>query len=140
MEACTINPYKTYLIIIGTMQQRNRVVNHVPVKLLGNDISPSCTVPNLGVVFNSKFNFRQQIYQECNSCFHHIRDIRLIRRHTSLSTTKTTQTALIYSSLDYCNSLQKLPKQSCLARVVLGAPRFSPYTFTLASSYLSNQI
>ena len=72
----------------------------------------------------------------CKSCFYHIRDLRRIRRHIPLSTTKTIPNALISSGPDYCNSLlnniakQDLSKlqrvQTCLARVVLRAPRFSP--------------
>ena len=131
-----LNPDKTYLIIIGTKQQRNKVINHFPVKVLGSDTFPSDTVRNLGVIFDSDFNFRQHISQVCKSCFYHIRDLRRIRRHISISTAKTISTALISSRLDYCNSLlnniakrdlAKLQRvQNCLARVVLRAPRFSP--------------
>ena len=131
-----LNPDKTDLIIIGTKQQRNKVINHFPVKLLGSDTFPSDTVRNLGVIFDSDFNFRQHISQVCKSCFYHIRDLRRIRRHISISTAKTISTALISSRLDYCNSLlnniakrdlAKLQRvQNCLARVVLRAPRFSP--------------
>ena len=131
-----LNPDKTDLIIIGTKQQRNKVINHFPVKLLGSDTFPSDTVRNLGVIFDSDFNFRQHISQVCKSCFYHIRDLRRIRRHISTSTAKTISTALISSRLDYCNSLlnniakrdlAKLQRvQNCLARAVLRAPRFSP--------------
>ena len=100
-----LNPDKTDLIIIGTKQQRNRVINHFPVKLLGSDTFPSDTVCNLGVIFDSDFNFRQHISQVCKSCFYHIHDLRRIRCHISISTAKTISTALISSRLDYCNSL-----------------------------------
>ena len=56
-----LNPDKTDLIIIGSKQQRNRVINHFTVKMLGSDTVPSDTVHNLGVVFDSDFNFRQHI-------------------------------------------------------------------------------
>ena len=131
-----LNPDKTDLIIIDNKQQRNRVINHFPVKLLGSDTFPSDTVRNLGVIFDSDFNFRQHISQICKSCFYHIRDLRRIRRHISISTAKTISTALISSRLDYCNSLlnniakrdlAKLQRvHNCMARVVLRAPRFSP--------------
>ena len=99
------NPDKTDFIIIGTKQQRNRVINHFPVKLLGSDTFPSDTVRHLGVVFDSDFNFRQHISQICKSCLYQIRDLRRIRRHISISTAKTISMALISSRLDYCNSL-----------------------------------
>ena len=81
-----LNPDKTYLIIIGTKQQRNRVIIHFPVKLLGSDTFPSDTVRNLGVVFDSDFNFRHHISQVCKSYFYHIRVHRRIRRHIPAST------------------------------------------------------
>ena len=109
-----LNPDKTDLIIIGTEQQRNKVINHFPVKLLGSDTFPSDTVRNLGVIFDSAFNFRQHISQVCNSCFYHIRDLRRIRRYISISTAKTISTALISSRLDYCNSLlNNIAKRDC---------------------------
>ena len=87
-----LNPDKTDLIIIGTEQQRNKVINHFPVKLLGSDTFPSDTVRNLGVIFDSDFNFRQHSSQVCKSCFYHIRDLRRTRRHISISTAKTIST------------------------------------------------
>ena len=100
-----LNPDKTDLIIIGSKQQRNRIISHCPVKLPGSDTFQSDTVRNLGVVFDSDFNFRQHISEVCKSCFHHIRDLRRIRRHISISTAKTISTTLISSRLDYCHSL-----------------------------------
>ena len=44
-----LNHNKTEFIIIGTKQQRHKLSNHFPVKLLDNDISPSDSVRNLGV-------------------------------------------------------------------------------------------
>ena len=48
-----LNSNKTEFIIIGTKQQRRKLSNHFPVKLLDNDISPSDSVRNLGVIFDS---------------------------------------------------------------------------------------
>ena len=131
-----LNSDKTEFIIIGTKQQRQKLSNHFPVKLLDNDISPSDSVRNLGVIFDSDFSFHKHVSNICKSCFYHIRDLRRIRRHIPLSTAKTISNALISSRLDYCNSLinniakQDLSKlqrvQNCLARVILRAPRFSP--------------
>ena len=131
-----LNSDKTEFIIIGTKQQRHKLSNHFPVKLLDNDITPSDSVRNLGVIFDSDFSFHKHVSNVCQSCFYHIRDLRRIRRHIPLSTAKTISNALISSRLDYCNSLlnniakQDLSKlqrvQNCLARVVLRAPRFSP--------------
>ena len=102
-----LNPDKTDIIIIGT-KQRNKVINHFSVKLLGSDTFPSDTVHNLGVVFDSDFNFCQHISQVCKSCFYHICDLHRIRHHISISIAKTISMALINNRLDYCNSLTLL--------------------------------
>ena len=65
-------PDKTDLIIINTKQQQNRVINLFPGKLLGSNTFPSDTVRNLGVIFDSDFNFRQHISQVCKSYFYDI--------------------------------------------------------------------
>ena len=79
-----LNSNKTEFIIIGTKQQRNKLSNHFPVKLLDNDISRSDSVRNLGVIFDSDFSFHKHISNICKSCFYHIRDLRRIRRHSLL--------------------------------------------------------
>ena len=124
------------LLLLAQKQQRRKLSNHFPVKLLDNDICPSDSVRNLGVVFDSDFSFHKHVSNICKSCFYHIRDLRRIRRHLPLSTAKTISNALISSRLYYCNSLinniakpdlSKLQRvQNCLARLVLRAPRFSP--------------
>ena len=114
-----LNSNKTEFIIFGTKQQRHKLSNHFPVKLLDNDISPSDSVRNLGVIFDSDFSFHKHISNICKSCFYHIRDLRRIRRHLPLSTAKTISNSLITSRLDYCNSLinniakQDLSKLPC---------------------------
>ena len=144
-----LNSDKTEFIIIGTKQQRHKLSNHFPVKLLDNDICPSDSVRNLGVVFDSDFSFHKHISNICKSCFYHIRDLRRIRRHTPLSTAKTISNALISNRLDYCNSLlnniakQDLCKlqrmQNCLALVVLRAPLYHHH-FPCLNSYTGFQL
>jgi len=43
-------------------------------------ITPSDTVRNLGVTFDSDFNFRKHLSLSCRSSFYHIRGLRRIRR------------------------------------------------------------
>ena len=71
-----LNSDKTEFIIIGTKRQRHKLSNHFPVKLLDNDICPSDSVRNLGVVFDSDFSFHKHVSNIiCKSCFYHIRDL-----------------------------------------------------------------
>jgi len=51
-----LNVDKTDPIIIGAKQQRNKIVDYLPVKILDNDTSPSDTVRNVGVVISAFIN------------------------------------------------------------------------------------
>ena len=54
MKSCTLklNSDKTEFIMFGTKQQRHKLYTNFPVKLLDNDITPSDSVRNLGVIFD----------------------------------------------------------------------------------------
>ena len=130
-----LNADKTEFLIFGTSTQRAKLNGFFPTHILSQSITPAASVLNLGVTFDENFNFKQHISKTCRCCFHHIRDLRRIRRFLSLSVDKTIATALVSSRLDYCNSLlyntaykdiAKLQRvQNCLARVVTRSPRFS---------------
>ena len=87
---------------------------------------------NLGVIFE-KFHFPLTYF--CSSGFYHMRDLRRIRRHLDLDSTKLLATALVSSHLDYCNSLlygiadidlTRLQRvQNQLARLVTKSPPFT---------------
>ena len=79
-----LNSDKTESISIGTKKQRHKLSNHFPVKLLGNDITPSDSVRNLGVIFDTDFSFHKHVCNICKTCCYHIRDLRRIRRHILL--------------------------------------------------------
>ena len=75
MKSSKLKLNSTEFIIIGTKQQ-SKLSNHFPVKLY--NISPSDSVRNLGVIFDSDFSFHKHISNICKSCFYHIRDLRRI--------------------------------------------------------------
>ena len=77
----------------------------IPRPILCHSITPSDTVPNLGVTSDRDFIFRKHVSLTCRSCFYHIRDLRRIRGYISLSVARTIARALITSRLDYCNFL-----------------------------------
>ena len=91
---------KTYFIIIGTSRQRSQPTRFFPRNILSHSITPSDSVPNIGVTFDSDFNFRKHISLTCRICFYHISNLRRI-----LSVAKSIATALITRRFDYSNSL-----------------------------------
>ena len=100
-----LNVNKTDFFIIGTSRQCNKLTHFFPTNILVHSITPSDTVRNLDVTFDSDFYFRKHVSLTCCYCFYHIHYLRHIQRYISLSVAKTIATALVTSRLDYCNYL-----------------------------------
>ena len=137
-----LNSDKTEFLLIGNERQRRKYLSMFPIELLGAKSYPAKSARNLGVIFDKNFNFRSHISAICSSCTYHIRDLRRIRPHLDLESTKLLANALVSSRLDYCNSLLSgiaatdFPKLqrvlNCLARVVTKSPPFTPQCSTAA--------
>ena len=102
----TLNPSKTEFLLIGLPQQTSKIVN------------PSLSLPstkpimfqqdcktNLVFIFNFTLSFSNQISSLSSAYHYYIRDLCRIRHTLDFSTATTIATALVQSSLDYCNSL-----------------------------------
>ena len=76
-------PEKTEFIIIGDKQARESLINKFPTQLLGNSISHTDTVNNLGVTFDSGSTFTSHITNMCHACYYHLKDLRCIRDQQS---------------------------------------------------------
>ena len=117
-------------------------MKHFPAKL-DQEITPTDSARNLGLVFDGGLNFRKHISLVCRSCYYHIRDLRRLRRCLTSEVSKTIATALVSSKLDHWNGLlynvtdRELNRlqgvQNYLARVVTRSPRFSRTTPLLRS-------
>ena len=83
-----LNANKTYIIIISTSRQRNKLTRFFSTPILKHTITPLHIVHNLGVIFNSDFNLRKYVSLTCRSCFYHIRDINRICRYIALLVAK----------------------------------------------------
>ena len=65
-----LNSSKTDFIILGTSRQRCKLTHFFPTNILSDRITPSNTVSNIGVIFDSDFDFRIHISLTCHSCFY----------------------------------------------------------------------
>ena len=114
-----------------------------PVSILGNCLSPTYVVRNLGVLFDSKFSFTNCVNSVIKSCFANLQDLHRIQCFFSCDVSVVVANALVSSRLDYCNSLfcslssrniTRLQNiQNCLSHFLSGASRFSHITPTLKS-------
>ena len=76
-----LSPDKTEFIVFGSKVLRNKLSHLFPVNILGNLLSPSEKVRNLGVIFVSSFRSSAQVSSFCSSSYYHIRDFARIRRY-----------------------------------------------------------
>ena len=133
-----LNPEKNEFIIIGQKAIRESLAPNFPVPLLQNNISPSVEVKNLGVTFDLDNSFDNHVAKVCRTCYHHLRDLRRIRKFLSDETAILLANAMVSSRLDYCNSLlygvsksniAKLQRvQNALCRIIFRLDKMSHVT------------
>jgi hypothetical protein len=138
-----VNPTKTEYLLIGTPQQRSKVVNNT-VYFKTIPLYPSDTARNLGVIFDSNLDFKSHISSICRSSSFQIRQLRQVRSSLDKNSAIIFANALVQSKFDYCNSLLfGLPSntiirlqyvQNSLARVVCNTTKFRSKTTRLLKS------
>ena len=100
-----LNPDKTEFIVFGAKDRYKCLSDSFPVNILGNCLSPTDVVCNLGVLFYAKFSFTNHVNSVIKSCFISLRDLHRIRRFLSVDTSVVIANGLVSSRLDCCNSL-----------------------------------
>lgn len=141
----SVNPSKTEYLLIGTSQQRNKIVSS-SVNFSGNLLTPSNNVRSLGVIFDKDLSFQNHISKICSTSFYHIRQLRQIRSSLDSNSAIILANALVNSKLDYCNSiLQGLPScsiqrlqlvQNSLARVVVPSIKRNQHITSTLKNYI----
>ena len=129
-----INPDKKEFIVFGAKDRYKWLGDSFPVNILGNCLSPTDVMHNLGVLFDAKFCFTNHVNSVIKSCFISLRDLHRIR-FLSVDTSVVIANALVSSRLDYCNSLfHSLSSrnatrlqyvQNALAQFVIGASKYT---------------
>ena len=84
-----LNPDKTEFSLFGTKLHRKEFMKHFPAKLLDQEITPTYSARNLGVMFDCGLNFRKNISLPCRSCYYHIRDLHRLRQCLTSEVSKT---------------------------------------------------
>jgi len=138
-----VNPSKTEYLLIGTNQQRSKIINS-SVYFQNLSLTPTDSVRNLGVIFDSNLDFKKHISSICHSAFFQIRQLRQIRSSLDKNSAIILANSLVHSKLDYCNSLLfGLPDasiirlqrvQNSLARTVCNATKRQSHSIDLLKS------
>ena len=139
-----LNPDKTEFILIGSRKNRNQLLPHFPINILGNQVSPEQSVRNLGVVFESNFTFSNHISQVIKSTRVQARDLYRIRPLLDLNTISAVSEALGWFKSYLSGRTHSVKVGSTLSHPaalhygvpqgsVLGPILFSLYTNTIGS-------
>ena len=135
-----VNPSKTEYLLIGTNQQRSKVMNS-SVCFQNLSLIPTDSVRNLGVIFDANLDFKKHISSICRSSFFQIRQLRQIRPSLDKNSAIILANSLVHSKIDYCNSLlvdlphasiMRLQRvQNSLARVVCNSIKRQSHSIDL---------
>ena len=122
-----LNESKTEVLHVISQFRQPHSLPHVSV--VNDDISPSKSVRDLGVVLDHQLNLQHHIRNTCRSAAFGICKIGKLRRYLDQSTTERLVHAFVTSHLDYCNSLYiNLPQTHIapLQRIQNSAARLIP--------------
>ena len=139
-----LNESKTKILVVAPPSIQAEIV------ISGVLLENSCirfveSAKNLGVIIDNVLNFEEQIAKLVKSCFLTIRKLSKVKVYLSQQQLQTLVSSLIFSQLDYCNSLyyglplsiiNKLQRvQNCAARLVW--KNKIPFNSSLDEIYIS---
>ena len=88
---------KTEFTVISDRQARESLMQKFPTQFLGNSISPTNEVKNLGVTFDSGNTFASYITKVCCACCYHLKDFRRIHKFLFVETAALQGNSMIIS-------------------------------------------
>ena len=122
-----LNSDKTEALLIGT-RQKLASITPTNLQLADASVQFSQTVKSLGVYLDSTLSMKPHISFIVKTCFFHLRRLATVRRYLTRDACVKLVVCLVFSRLDYCNSLMAgLPSstinslqrvQNCAARLV----------------------
>jgi len=99
-----LNPDKTEVLWLGLKFCIDRVtVRDIPVLSVSIRVSDSARI--LGVVVDSRLSMADHVSSLCRSVYYQLRQLRPVVRSITEDAAKMVAHAIIFSRLDYCNSL-----------------------------------
>src|SRR2546425_7207318 len=85
-------------------QQRSKLTSST-LAFQGTPLSTVSSCRNLGVILDNDLSFKRHISSISSSSFYHIRQLRQVRSSLDRSSAIVLANSLVFSKLDYCNSL-----------------------------------
>ena len=100
-----LNTDKTEFIIFESQARLKKLDPYLPIRIFGNFIHPIVLVKNLGVWFDAKLSFTDNVCNMCKICFIQMRDLMQVRQYLTDEAAILAANAFVSSRFDYCNSL-----------------------------------
>jgi len=139
-----LNSDKTELMWLTTARRQQRLPT-LGLTIGLTEITPCKAVRDLGVYINADLTMRTHVQRTVSCCFATLRQLRTIRRSVPLPVFQLLVVSLVFSRLDYCNSLlinlpasliQRLQSiQNAAARLIFNMRRSEHITDALISLY-----
>ena len=104
MNCLKMNPTKTELMYIASRWQISKCVEN-SVRVGADMVERSAQVKLLGTWLDEYLSFGYHITQKCKNAMLSIYKIRNLRRYLSIEACQVLIHSLVFSHLDYCNSL-----------------------------------
>jgi len=111
-------------------------------------ITPSCSVRDLGVIFDKFLNMNDHVTSVCRAAYYHLKNIRSLKPFLSQEALVTVVHAFVTSRIDYCNSLlygiskyniNRLQRiQNSAAHIVVSASKYDHIT-PILQNYICSQ-
>ena len=111
-----LNDSKTEFFVAASAYNLRSIPN-VHLDVGGTLISPSDTIRNLGVIFDSCMSMSHHISHICSTVTFYLRNISRIRRFIDKSACHNAVRSLVLSRIDYCNGLLSTIPSNQLIRV-----------------------
>ena len=77
LNRLSLNPSKTEYLLIGTPQQRSKILSS-SITFHNTEIKPSSEARNLGITFDPTLSFTKHVSNVCRSSFFQIRQLRQV--------------------------------------------------------------
>ena len=99
-----LNQTKTKILIVAPPSVKEKII------ISGILLDDTCirfvdSAKNLGIIIDSVLNFEKQVEKLVKSCFLTIRKLSKVKYYLSQLQLQTLVSSLVFSQLDYCNSL-----------------------------------
>ena len=135
-----LNQDKTEFIMIGSEQQLKKMI-YTSITVSREEIGSKNSVRNLGCLFDAEMKMHAHIHNILKVGYYQLRQLKVLRRCLTSKTANTLVVSLVFSKLDFCNSLlygipecliKKLQLlQNACARLVTGVKKYDHITDAL---------